>query len=35
MAQIGGRSVEVAVFAVILGFLIGGIAVAIVHYFMM
>jgi hypothetical protein len=34
MAQIGGRPVEVAVFAVILGFLIGGIAVAIVYLMM-
>jgi hypothetical protein len=32
MADIGGRPVEVLVFAVILGFLIGGIAVAIVYY---
>jgi hypothetical protein len=35
MAQVGGRPIEVAVFAIVLGFLIGGIAVAIVHYFMM
>jgi hypothetical protein len=35
MPEIGGRSVEIAVFAVILGFAIGGIAVAIVYYLMM
>ena len=35
MAEIGGRSVETAVFAAILGFLIGGIAVAIVYYVLM
>jgi hypothetical protein len=34
MAEIGGRPVEIAVFAVILGVLIGGIVVAIIHYFM-
>jgi len=35
MAQIGGRSVETAVLAVILGFLIGGIAVVFVYYVLM
>ena len=32
MAQIGGRPVEVLVFAIVLGFLIGGIAVVVVYY---
>jgi hypothetical protein len=32
MPEIGGRAVEIAVFAVIVGFTIGGIAVAIVYY---
>jgi hypothetical protein len=35
MVNIGGRPVDTAVFAVMLGFLIGGIAVLFVHYFMM
>jgi hypothetical protein len=33
--EIAGRPVEAAVFAVILGFLIGGIAVAFVYFFML
>jgi hypothetical protein len=35
MAEIGGRPFDIAVIAVVVGFLIGGIAVAIVHYLMM
>jgi hypothetical protein len=35
MAEIGGRPVDVAVFAVILGFLIGGISAAFVYYVLM
>jgi len=35
MADIGGRPVEVLAFAVILGFLIGGISVALVYYVLM
>jgi hypothetical protein len=34
MKQIGGRPVDIAVFAAALGFLIGGIAAAILYYFM-
>jgi hypothetical protein len=33
--QIGGRPVETAVFAAVLGFLIGGIALAFIYYFML
>ena len=35
MAQIGGRPVDALVFAVVGGFLIGGITVAIVYYVLM
>jgi hypothetical protein len=35
MAEIGGRPVEVLAFAVILGFLIGGVSVAFVYYVLM
>jgi hypothetical protein len=35
MAEVGGRPVDIAVFAAILGFLVGGIAVGIVYYFLM
>jgi hypothetical protein len=33
--EIGGRSVRTAVFAAILGFLIGGIEVGFLYYFML
>ena len=35
MAQIGGRPIETAVLAAILGLLIGGIAVVFVYYVLM
>ena len=35
MAEIGGRSIEIAAFAAILGFLIGGISVGFVYYVLM
>jgi hypothetical protein len=35
MAQIGGRPVDALVFAVVVGFLLGGISIAFVYYFMM
>jgi hypothetical protein len=35
MPEIGGRPIEIAVFAVILGFAIGGVAVTIVYYLLM
>jgi hypothetical protein len=35
MAEIGGRPVDVLGFAIILGFLIGGISVALVYYVLM